>query len=275
MTPEELRAYLWTSSNKAGMRPPVREDFHLPGGHDQQSHAGDDAPKAGEDARKQALNLLAKSGLKVVNPSRLSPALREAAQIEGPGNVTADVLAAAEGVAEGIDKIRAALVRPEFLDGVKVAVAAYEPAAAAMSVVTGPHGILMLLNTKYKFDGPEGATAERWSVSALQAGEILKSGGARADALRTEYRLSVLHEVAHVIDGRTGNALTGLTLDMLERSGISGDDVPKWLAKNVSGYAATGPKDAAAEIFSMIAGGLPIPRKLAKLKEGVKGVLLR
>lgn len=38
MNAEELRAYLWTSSSKAGARPPAREVFHLPGQHDQADH---------------------------------------------------------------------------------------------------------------------------------------------------------------------------------------------------------------------------------------------
>ena len=159
----------------------------------------------------------------------------------------------------------------QFVDQeLKIGVADYEPFEAAMSMVTGQGHNLMMLNTGFKdfrWDASPGA------YGARKAQEVFKATGSNEKAAAEMYRISTLHELGHMYDAATGGTLTDALMDFGTSSGSfkTVADFQKYLAKHVSMYAAHSPKDATAELFSMILNGEEPPAKFKFMKEIIRG----
>jgi hypothetical protein len=102
---------------------------------------------------------------------------------------------------------------------------------------------------------------------------MIKEGKSFPDALRTMGKMMLYHELGHLVDRATNDALTenlvfGVVTSLPSRASTS--TLAKWVDKNISGYAAAaGPREAAAEAFSLVLSG----RSSAALRDFTKGVI--
>jgi hypothetical protein len=89
-----------------------------------------------------------------------------------------------------------------------------------------------------------------------------------ADIDRESIRLTLIHEAVHVADRQLDGALTRELVDAVMRE-MPQDQIPAFMAKNVSQYAERGgANEAAAEVFTAAMAGLPLPPLLQRVADG-------
>ena len=188
---------------------------------------------------------------------------------------------AMNGIADALGELKAEYpAYAQILSDVKTrfCLVGYEPSAAAMTAATGPHGATLLINTAH--DPVERlGKGESWSTGSFLADALLASGAPMSEAVRAEYRASMYHEVCHVVDRATGGGLTqmfgSLAVDVAvpfgkPRGRNPGLKVSKWIEKNFGGYAATSPKEGAAEAFTKVMLRQPMPKGMEMFSDKVK-----
>lgn len=143
----------------------------------------------------------------------------------------------------------------------------YDPPSASMSVANHPSGRVMLLNT---LDDPEGWMAHRdraGSYSAVVAHDMLDAGASVEEAMHEAYRVTALHEVAHVVDQMYGEGVSAAFARFFKEhyiDKVGSEDAFRWLANNISKYACDNARDAFAEVMSIHWSGGVLPQRIAK-----------
>lgn len=223
-------------------------------------------------------------GIPVESPDDLPKALISNLQViqESSPMLTEAHAAALEGVvsaAEELDQRFPAFSRLLRETGTKFALARYAPAEAAMTMCNGQGQSHMLFNLEHSPAEMLLSEEPAWSIGSVRAAQMLSSGSSLNEAVRETYRGAFFHEVGHLADHATGDGLSQIfgnsVIDALMTSGhaeVSGRSASEWVRKHVSGYAATSVKEGAAEAFSLVLSGAPVPAWLRDFAQSVIAV---
>jgi len=212
--------------------------------------------------------------LKQTSVKDLPSELVSALNVKETGTLTDRQRAALDAVNEAILDLDGL---PEFkgavIDNVKLVVASYEPAGAAMSMATGQGQAFMMFNAAFDLGASDMfAPARAGSYSMQVASKILQDGGTIGAAIKAMYKLNTYHELGHLYDKLQGGALTNMVVDsIILAKGSDMKIVEKYITQNISRYAATNPRDTSAEVFSMIMNGARLPKELSHVKDYVYG----
>jgi hypothetical protein len=143
-----------------------------------------------------------------------------------------------------------------------------------MATLPTPKGMYLLIPTSVTqgYNNPDMPLHSYSPLSTAEAHDHFVKTGDVKGAGEVEATGAALHEMGHVLDLQTGEAMSRRLVQAMIKT--LGDDWqrkgPAWIRKNISGYAQASPSEMTAEAFEKIVLGEPLPPELDGWVEGVK-----
>jgi hypothetical protein len=222
------------------------------------SRGGEFAPKGtgttspNWDTKKdEAEQLLKDAGLKVVQYHELPEDLRkEATDLSAPKSIGDYHVVQAQALADAKDYMKGTVLA-DVLDKPEVVFLHDKDPHTIMSTITGRGHTFLSINTNYDAEAHYKTAKdfiEQLSYGSLEVAEQYAKDGDLAKAFKTTARITAWHEMAHVVDAASNQALTESWLaTVLGRDSIS----HAWIRKNISPYATSmDPAEGTAETVS-------------------------